>query len=70
MNIDQRSLQSWIEKHLHRSGAYLVKELSGGNSNVTCLIDTDQGPMVMRTPPGDTISPKAHRGVERESRRI
>lgn len=68
MNIDQRSLQSWIETHLHRSGAHLVKELSGGNSNVTCLIDTDQGPMVMRTPPGDTISPKAHRGVERESR--
>ena len=68
MSIDQQRLQTWIEQHLQRSDARLVKELSGGNSNVTCLIDTAQGPLVLRTPPGDTISPKAHRGVEREAK--
>jgi aminoglycoside phosphotransferase (APT) family kinase protein len=68
MSIDQQRLQTWIEQHLQRSDARLVKELSGGNSNVTCLIETAQGPMVLRTPPGDTISPKAYRGVEREAK--
>ena len=67
MNIDSSRLQSWIEQQLGQTGARLVRELSGGNSNVTCLIETDQGRMVMRTPPGNTISPKAHKGVEREA---
>lgn len=68
MNINQTKLQDWIEQHLQRTDVRLIKELSGGNSNVTCLIDSAQGAMVMRTPPGDTISPKAHRGVEREAK--
>lgn len=46
----------------------MVRELSGGNSNVTLLVDTNQGKLVLRTPPADTISPTAHRGVEREAR--
>ena len=49
------------------TGATVVKELSGGNSNVTCLVEQRPEDMVLRTPPGDTISPKAHRGVEREA---
>lgn len=61
-------LQAWIDKHLGREGATVVRELSGGNSNVTLLIDTDQGKLVLRTPPADTISPTAYRGVEREAR--
>ena len=60
-------LQRWIETELGRSNARVERELSGGNSNVTCLVSTDQGPLVLRTPPENTISPKAHRGVERES---
>ena len=68
MNIDAQSLQLWIERELHRSDVRLVKQLSGGNSNVTCLIETAQGSMVLRTPPGETISPKAHHGVAREAR--
>lgn len=67
MSIDAIKLQAWIEDNLHREDVRLVKELSGGNSNVTCLIESAQGPLVMRTPPGDTISPKAHRGVMREA---
>ena len=67
MSQDQNQLQEWIRAELGRTGARVAKELSGGNSNVTQLIETDQGPLVLRTPPPDTISPKAHRGVERES---
>lgn len=67
MQEDISRLQDWIDRHLGRTGARVVRELSGGNSNVTLLLTTDQGPMVMRTPPADAISPKAHRGIERES---
>jgi aminoglycoside phosphotransferase (APT) family kinase protein len=68
VSIDAQRLQTWIERELQRSDVRLVKELSGGNSNVTCLIETATGPMVLRTPPGDTISPKAHQGIAREAR--
>ena len=61
-------LSPWISKHLGREGARVVRELSGGNSNITLLVETDQGKLVLRTPPADTISPSAHRGVEREAR--
>jgi aminoglycoside phosphotransferase (APT) family kinase protein len=66
--MEQERLSQWIEQHLQRGDARMVRELSGGNSNVTCLVETTEGPMVLRTPPADTISPKAHRGVEREAR--
>tara|TARA_R110001592_G_scaffold363372_2_gene686174 strand:- start:36290 stop:37303 length:1014 start_codon:yes stop_codon:yes gene_type:complete len=61
-------LAPWVSKHLGREGARVVRELSGGNSNVTLLVETDRGKLVLRTPPADTISPSAHRGVEREAR--
>ena len=57
-------LTAWIGDHLGHGGARVVRELSGGNSNVTLLLETDRGPLVLRTPPADTISPTAHRGVE------
>jgi aminoglycoside phosphotransferase (APT) family kinase protein len=44
------------------------KELSGGNANLTLQISTVEGPLVLRTPPENTISPKAHRGIEREAK--
>lgn len=67
MSDKDHKLREWIEQQLGRTGAAVSRELSGGNSNVTLLVDTDQGPIVMRTPPADTISPKAHKGVEREA---
>jgi len=60
-------LAPWISRQLGYSGARVVRELSGGNSNVTLLVATDQGKLVLRTPPAATISPTAHRGVEREA---
>ena len=67
MSTDNTLFADWCASELHRTGARVVRELSGGNSNLTQLITTDQGPLVLRTPPANTISPKAHRGVERES---
>ena len=67
MSTDNTLFADWCAKELQRTGARVVRELSGGNSNLTQLITTDQGPLVLRTPPANTISPKAHRGVERES---
>jgi aminoglycoside phosphotransferase (APT) family kinase protein len=67
MMQDNLPLQRWIETELGRSNARVDRELAGGNSNVTYLVTTDQGPLVLRTPPENAISPQAHRGVERES---
>ena len=49
-------LQSWISEHLGLGGARVARALSGGNSNVTLLVETDGGALVLRTPPADTIS--------------
>ncbi len=68
MTVAYPKLQPWISRQLGRGDARVVRELSGGNSNVTLLVETDQGRLVLRTPPADTISPTAHRGVEREAR--
>ncbi len=66
--VDRSALQRWIERELDCAGVRVARELSGGNSNVTWLLDSDRGPLVLRMPPGDTISPKAHQGVLREAR--
>jgi len=66
VEISTDTFARWCESELGRSGARIERELSGGNSNLTQLVQTDQGPLVMRSPPANTISPKAHRGVERE----
>lgn len=66
--VEERAsaLRDWIEQHTGCTNAQVARELSGGNSNVTQLITTDQQRMVLRTPPENTVSPKAHRGIERE----
>lgn len=46
----------------------LARELSGGNANTTLLLDSDAGPLVLRAPPVNTVSARAHRGIEREGR--
>tara|TARA_B100001105_G_C22376362_1_gene437449 strand:- start:796 stop:1821 length:1026 start_codon:yes stop_codon:yes gene_type:complete len=66
--IDQQSLTRWIEKSLGRSGAFVRRPLSGGNANLTLLLGSDDGDLVLRTPPADSISPNAQRGIEREAR--
>lgn len=61
------SFQRWAAAELGLTGARIDRELSGGNSNLTRLVVHDGGKLVMRSAPRDTISPKAHLGVEREA---
>ncbi|MEH6581233.1 MAG: phosphotransferase family protein [Halioglobus sp.] len=57
----------WMERELGVTGARVVRELAGGNSNLTRLVETDAGLMVVRSAPAATVSPKAHLGVQREA---
>lgn len=59
--------QHWAAAELGLRGARIERELSGGNSNLTRLVVHDQGQLVMRSAPVNTISPKAHLGVKREA---
>lgn len=61
-------LSRWLAEHAGVSGVKVAQRLSGGNANLTLQLDSDSGPLVLRTPPENAISPTAHRGIERESR--
>lgn len=60
-------LAAWIAAEAGMPGARVVRALSGGNANLTLLLETDSGPLVLRTPPENAISATAHRGIEREA---
>ncbi len=66
MNADA-NFSAWASAELGLSNARINHELSGGNSNLTRLVSHDGGQLVMRSAPANTISPKAHLGVEREA---
>lgn len=68
MSMDEARLAEWITETTGHCGVAVSRELSGGNANQTLLLTTDTEPLVLRTPPANAISPKAHRGIERESR--
>ena len=65
--MSAQAFSDWAEETLGLSNARIVRELSGGNSNLTRLVETDQRTLVMRSPPASTVSPKAHLGVQREA---
>jgi aminoglycoside phosphotransferase (APT) family kinase protein len=60
--------QDWMSESAGITGARLGTPLSGGNSNVTRLVESDQGRFILRHPPTETISDKAAAGIEREYR--
>lgn len=60
----------WLEKEAGIAGARIVRPLTGGNANVTSLVETASGPMVLRHPPADTVSDLAGAGIAREFRFI
>jgi aminoglycoside phosphotransferase (APT) family kinase protein len=68
VGIAESSLAEWLAAHAGLHGVRVERELSGGNANLTLQLSTDDGPVVLRTPPESAISPRAHRGIERESR--
>lgn len=66
----ERRLQAWLAEATGRSDIALGPVLAGGNSNVTRLIETREGRLVLRHPPVAVISDKAAAGIEREYRVI
>lgn len=60
----------WMAEHAAVGNAYLGRRLGGGNSNITQLVHSDVGDLVLRRPPDDAISESAARGVRREHRML
>lgn len=58
----------WLEKTAGIANARIVRPLAGGNANVTSLVETADGTMVLRHPPADTVSDLAGAGIAREFR--
>jgi len=68
LSAHSAKLADWIAANTGVGGAVVERELSGGNANLTVMLQSDTGALVLRTPPENTISPTAHRGIEREAR--
>ena len=64
----EQRLSDWIAEHVGIKGCRVVQALSGGNANLTVLLVAGGRKLVLRTPPENSISPVAHRGIERESK--
>ncbi|WP_428632269.1 phosphotransferase family protein [Sphingopyxis sp.] len=60
----------WLDREAGIAEARIVRPLTGGNANVTSLVETADGPMVLRHPPADTVSDLAGAGIAREFRFI
>ena len=59
---------AWMRDELGVEGARLGQRLSGGNANVTQLVETPAGRLVLRRPPDQALSASAAKGVQREWR--
>lgn len=60
----------WLDDKAGIAEARIVRKLTGGNANVTSLVETANGPLVLRHPPADTVSDLAGAGIAREFRFI
>jgi aminoglycoside phosphotransferase (APT) family kinase protein len=60
----------WLHDTTGYEDIVLGPVLTGGNSNVTRLVETRQGRLVLRHPPVNVISDKAAAGIEREYQAI
>ena len=63
-------LARWLEDKAGIADVRIVRPLAGGNANVTSLVESANGPMVLRHPPADTVSDLAGAGIAREFRFI
>jgi aminoglycoside phosphotransferase (APT) family kinase protein len=63
-----QALLLWLEENLDIGNPQLSQALGGGNSNVTLLVDSDTGKLIIRHPPVNTISELAGSGIEREAK--
>lgn len=60
------ALVGWLRDELGLQDAHPGARLPGGNANVTRLIETANGRLVLRHPPADVVSDKAGAGIARE----
>lgn len=60
----------WLHTETGLNEIVLGPVLCGGNSNVTRLVETRQGRLILRHPPVNVVSDKAAAGIEREYRVI
>jgi aminoglycoside phosphotransferase (APT) family kinase protein len=60
----------WLQENTEYRDVVLGPILAGGNSNVTRLVETRQGRLVLRHPPVNLVSDRAAAGIEREYRVI
>lgn len=58
----------WMATELGIQDARLAARLSGGNSNVTQLVESSHGSLILRRPPDNALSVSAAKGVQREYR--
>ena len=63
---NDKSLTHWLATHAGIAEARPGPYLTGGNANVTRLIESPQGRFVLRHPPADVVSDKAAAGIARE----
>ena len=68
MSREAERFADWAEKHAGLADARIVRRLTGGNANVTSLVETAEGPVVLRHPPADAVSDLASAGIAREYR--
>jgi aminoglycoside phosphotransferase (APT) family kinase protein len=66
MHHEAEKVLPWLAHELGWTRPRFDGALSGGNSNLTWRFSGDEGSCIVRTFPSDTISPTAHRGIERE----
>lgn len=58
----------WLEGNTDFTEVRIARRLAGGNANVTSLVETSTGPLVLRHPPSNTVSEFAGAGIAREFR--
>lgn len=70
MSAQTATFCRWVERETGFTGVEILRPLAGGNSNVTNLVRTNEGLLVLRHPPTETISDRAAAGIAREFRFI
>ena len=66
MHHEAEKVLPWLARELGWAAPRFDGALSGGNSNLTWRFSSGDKACVVRTSPAATISPTAHRGIERE----
>ena len=70
MSGSAKRFARWLEDERGIADARIVRLLTGGNANVTSLVESSDGLLVLRHPPVETVSDLAGAGIAREFRYV